>query len=61
MKEYQVDFELRFTNTIFLEAENAEEAKNALLDYAFSDYKVMFDGEELEFDDVAILDVTETN
>jgi hypothetical protein len=57
MKVYKVDYELRFANTEWIEADTPEEAQEQLATLAFLDYKVLFDEEALEFDDFVVVSV----
>lgn len=59
MKEYEIVFQLSFQNSMFVQADDQQEVVEMLTDNVFQDYKVVFDGEYLEFDDVSVLEVSE--
>jgi hypothetical protein len=44
---------------MFVQADDQQEVVEMLTDNVFQDYKVVFDGEYLEFDDVSVLEVSE--
>jgi hypothetical protein len=60
MNNYEVTFTLRFTNTEWVEADTPEEAQQLLSAIAFQSYKVLFDKEALEFDDIVIDSIQES-
>jgi hypothetical protein len=61
MNNYEVTFTLRFTNTEWIEADTPEEAQQFLSDMVFEEYKVLFDKEALEFDDIVIDSIQESS
>lgn len=61
MKMYEVNFELRFANTEWIEADTPEEAQQRLAQLAFMEYKVLFGDDTLEFDDFVVVSVEESS
>lgn len=60
MPTFEVNFELRFSNTEFIEADSPEEAREQLTNLALLDYKVIFGDEILDFDELEVLSVENT-
>lgn len=60
MPTYEVNFELRFSNTEWIEADSPEEARERLATVALMDYKVMFGDDILDFDEIKVLSVEDT-
>jgi len=61
MNNYEVSFTLTFTNTEWIEADSPEEAQENLRTIIQQSYKVMFADEILDFDDITITSVEESD
>jgi hypothetical protein len=61
MNNYEVNFTLTFSNTEWIEADSPEEAQEDLKAIIQWSYKVMFADELLDFDEITITSVEESD